>query len=403
MMNRRIILLVFLLTLPLLSRAFDFGLVVDQGTEYGGSGYDGSFAYSLNLSPWFSFLLDEKCDIYISAGLETTYRDKWIFMPELLRTEFSFYPGNLEIKAGRMYHSTPLGFVARGLFDGARVLLYSGAGTFSVGAWYTGLLYKKRADIAMTPGEKTAYAEEVYFDYLSDTYFAPRRFVWALGWEHLSLGTEVPLQVRLSLLGQCDLTGEDEKLHSQYATAKVSLPVNMFSFDLGGCVELIQDEGDVGTAFAAELEAAVVLPTALQSRLSLLARYSTGGLAGDRRVVAFRPLTTETQGEILQTELSGITTVSLDYISRLHNTFSAGLTSSYFIRNDLKTYWGYPVSSGTVDGYFLGNEFFARLLWSPFSDIHVNLGGGMFLPSMGNADSKADVKWRVELKLVLSL
>ena len=80
-----------------------------------------------------------------------------------------------------------------------------------------------------------------------------------------------------------------------------------------------------------------------------------------------------------------------------------GLTSSYFITSDKGTYLGYPLLGKASSGHFLGNEFFARLFWSPVSDLQVNLGGGAFLPSMGNAASKAEIAWRVELNLIFSL
>jgi hypothetical protein len=69
---------------------------------------------------------------------------------------------------------------------------------------------------------------------------------------------------------------------------------------------------------------------------------------------------------------------------------------------DLKAYSGYPLSSDS-NGYFIGNEFFARLLWSPASDLQINLGGGLFMPSLGNAVPNAGNFWRVELNAVFSL
>ena len=98
--------------------------------------------------------------------------------------------------------------------------------------------------------------------------------------------------------------------------------------------------------------------------------------------------------------------LQVDYTAPLHDTLSAGISSSYFIRNDLTTYSGYPLSvEGSDDsgGSFLGNEFFLRLLWKPFSDISVNLGGGVFFPSLGDAAPKVDNIWRVELNVSLLL
>jgi len=183
------------------------------------------------------------------------------------------------------------------------------------------------------------------------------------------------------------------------------VPVNAFgggfSIGLGGCFQLAQQEGKFGTGFAAELGLGFVPPISLSSKLSLLARYASGANGGD--AFAFLPVTTVGQGNILGAKLSGISMISADYAVRIFDTLTAGISSSYFIRNDLKTYTDYPLPEENSKGYLLGNEFFARLLWSPFSDIQVNLGGGVFLPSMGDAAPKAESSWRVELNAIIYL
>ena len=396
---------ILLLFICSLSFGFDFGLILDQNADYGGYGGDGSFGYSGSLIPRLSALVGESADIYVSAGLKASYveNDKWRFVPELLRTELTYYTGSFAFKAGRMYHSDPLGFIADGLFDGARLSMDSEMGTFSLGAWYTGLLYKNRANILMTAADREIYTREFDFadfaNSFADTYFAPRRVVSSLGWERLSLGG--PLQAKAAVIAQFDLS-DGEPLHSQYLAAKVSLPGNLFGFDIGGTVELLEEDGfggDFGMAAAAELGLHLTPPTPLPQRLSLLGRYSSGGLEGD--LLAFNPVTTKAQGEIFKVGLSGISLVSLDYIIQPAGTFSAGLTSTCFIRSDLETYGGYPLNAQS-DGYILGSEFFGRLLWAPYSDLQVNMGGGLFLPSMGNANPDAEMSWRVELNVIVS-
>jgi len=206
------------------------------------------------------------------------------------------------------------------------------------------------------------------------------------------------LQASLALLGQFDLSDGD-KLHSQYAVGKLSLPINAFLFDLGACFELLQSPS-METAFAAEAGVSYVLPTTLRNKVSLFARYSSGNSGGT--MSAFQPFTITGQGNILDAKLSALSIITLDYIAKLNKAFSAGLTSSYFIRNDLKTFSSYPVSGGG-GGNLLGNEFFARLLWSPVSDLYFSLGGGVFLPSMGDAAPNADNAWRVELNVIISM
>jgi hypothetical protein len=133
-----------------------------------------------------------------------------------------------------------------------------------------------------------------------------------------------------------------------------------------------------------------------------LGRYSSGS-SGGSKMYAFLPFTTVSQGYVLKPKLSGISMVSLDYAVRFHETFAAGLTASLFIRSDLETYNAYPLSAGKSNGTVLGPEFFGRFLWSPVSDLQFNLGGGAFLPSMGDAASKEKMLWRVELNAIFSL
>ena len=141
------------------------------------------------------------------------------------------------------------------------------------------------------------------------------------------------------------------------------------------------------------------LPTELDNRLSLFGRFSSGKV-GDSSLAAFVPINTRYQGDVLRAKPSGISIISLDYSARLHRTLAAGLTGSYIILSDKGTYQG--VIPGK-DGYLLGAELYGRLLWSPISDLSLNLGGGIFLPSLGNADPNADLQWRVELSAVIAL
>jgi len=379
--------------------AFDFGLTFNQNLGVSGYDSDNGFRYSGSLVPRVSGLIGEKGDFYLSAGVEAAYQDGLSFIPELLRTEFTFRSSALAVKAGRMYHSDPMGLIASGLFDGARVSYDSAIGSFYAGAWYTGLLYKKRANIEMTDADSDLTNSPLDTDDFGGTYFAPKRMVAGLGWEHLSLGGEASASA--ALLGQFALSG-GEALNSQYVAGKIILPVKAFSFGLGGSFELIQQENKSGTGFLAELGIGFTPPIPLSSKLSLLARYASGASGGE--AFAFKPVTTIGQGNILGAKLSGVTMIQADYSARLLDTLQAGISSSLFILNDSKTYSGYPLPEGkSGDGNLLGNEFFARLLWSPFSDIHVNLGGGIFLPSMGDSAPNTGSSWRVELNAILLL
>ena len=375
--------------------AADFGLILDQTAGVSGNGDETNFDYSGILIPRFSTLLGSNGEFFISAGMRAEYSNKeWTFVPELLRTEFDWRFGNAALSVGRINYSDPLGYIAAGLFDGARFTYDTNAGTFGVGAWYTGFMYKNRAYITMTPEEGLAYGAKVDYDNFADTYFAPRRLLAAIDWEHPSLANL--LIINFALMGQFDLT-KDGDLNSEYAVLSVALPIKSFIFDVGGSFELIQDSGDSGMAFTADLGIGWMLPTSFASQLSFLGRYASAA-SDSGNIYPFLPLTTVTQGYILKAKLSSITLLQLEYAARVHRTVSLALTSTYFIRNDLTTYTGFG-----DEGKLLGNEFFVNLFWSPVSDLQVNLGGGLFLPSMGNVAPDAKSLWRIELGATWSL
>jgi hypothetical protein len=397
-----IVLCSLFICLPSLNAA-DFGLLVNQYAGANNQSAETSFEYQASILPRLSLPLGDSGNFFVSAGV-TLDLDEGDFtvIPELLRTELSFRSGNWGIRAGRMQYADPLGFIASGLFDGIRFSLNSRAGIFSVGAWYTGLLYKKNAVITMTAAEQVSYDTPVDYDDFLNTYFAPRRLLASLDWEHPSFAGLLYLKAALS--AQMDFTDGEEKFHSQYVTLKVSVPVKSFGFELGGSLETTEpavEDKKFNIAFAWDLGVFWTLPTSFNSQLSLTGRFAsgnTGGITG-----AFVPLTGKLYGNILRAKLSGISMLNLDYTARLAESFGMSLTASHFVRNDQGTYTAYPVNIADNTGHFLGTELFALFAWSPFSDLRLNFGGGAFLPVLGNVNRNERIQWRAELTAILAL
>ncbi|MCL2067047.1 MAG: hypothetical protein FWG99_06245 [Treponema sp.] len=399
---------IFLALLPVLSlSAWDWGLLLDQsaGAESvsDDAGPSEGFSYSAALIPWYSTPLGDAGKLYLSIGTSVEYENEdAAFVPQLLRTEFSYSMGNGgEIKAGRMLYADPLGFIAGGLFDGLRYSHESGIGTFGAGAWYTGLLYKRSAQITMTGDDLISFNEKFEFENFGDTYFASRRFIAAVDWNNSNITSRPALG--LAFIGQFDLNDSDNIYHSQYLAARAGVPVNSFIFDLGFCLQLSEiTEKDAAQKFraavAGELGASWLLPTAVRDRLTLKGVFSGGTPDDDSAFAAFVPVTTSPQGGVLKAKLSGLSVISLDYTVRPHESFLFSFVYSYFTLSDLGTYQGIPLER---DGHILGGEFYGSLAWAPFSDLRLNLGGGVFLPSMGNASPKGDPLWRVELGAIL--
>jgi len=401
--------LALLFLAPVIAGAFDIGMAVDQTLARDGFGKkeeNQKNDYQANILPWYSLLIGDSGDLHISAGLNLSYTDKeFLLIPELLRTEFSWRAGGSRIKAGRIQYADPLGFIADGLFDGAQFQYDSPSiGTLGFGAWYTGFLYKKRANIMLSPKDTEHYYTPYSLSDFFKTYFAPSRLMFAANWEHPSLFESI--QLKVGVLGQADLTEMDSKnqYNSQYFTAKLGLPGPGLLFEVGTGFELIEYNEKTNIAFAGETGLYWTLPTQIPNRLSFTARFA-GGIVDDTPIAAFTPITAKSQGNILGTRLSGVSVLGLDYMIRLHRTFSAGLTASYFMRSDTKTFRSYPIEdiNTAVNRYILGPEFNARLIWSPLSDLRFTLGGGIFVPSLGDVAPKAENKWRIEIGAVIVL
>jgi len=365
--------------------AVDVGLVLDQNAIVIGDGP--AFGYNGIFIPRITGLIGNAGDFYISGGIN--YKsDPWSFVPELLRTDFSWRTGSMDFTVGRMAYDDPLGYVASGLFDGARFSKYTKIGTFSAGAWYTGLLYKERAKIEMTENEYTAHKTAIDWNDFSNTYFAPRRFLAAADWVYKGFLDNAI--AKLSLISRFDLS--EEKLHSQYLVGKAIIPVETivsngaFSVDLGGSFELIEESNKTNTAFATAF-AAEAAPAWRNNvhYISLGIKYASGESDG---MAAFLPLTTNAQGQIWNPKISGITMLSLEYTARLHETLSVGFYPAYYILN------------GSGGNGRNGGEIFGAVYWSPSPDINVNLGAGA---SFGNVVPDEKASWRVALNVVLSL
>ena len=144
--------------------------MLDQTAEYSGAVKDTAFAYTGIAIPRVTGLIGDTGDFYISAGF--TYKNApWGFVPELLRTDFNLRFDSIELTVGRMAYDDPLGYIASGLFDGGKVTFETGMGYFSAGAWYTGLLYKKRANIEMTESEYKANNTKLDYGNFENSYF----------------------------------------------------------------------------------------------------------------------------------------------------------------------------------------------------------------------------------------
>ena len=402
-MKRRIfysILLVLLLPVFSIS-AMDNGLTLNVTTALEDYGLTNQITDNIvflgSLTPWLFVPFGDNAELYASVGITGEFIDKeWMLVPELLRTTYNVRFGtSSELTFGRMHYQDPLGFIASGLFDGVRYTQDIGDSVIGVSAFYTGFLNKKNAVITMTEADEKRHILKLNYSDFFNTYFASRRVVAAVDWEHPGISELVRL--RAALIGQFDLN-EHTSFNSQYLALKAFMPFGIFIYELGGSLGLIQDEGDFKVSLAGEIGVNIFLPTRIQDSLRISANYSSGVL--NDTVTAFVPVTTVPQGNIIKAKFSGLSSINIAYTARLIPGLSLSLVNSYFIVNDMGSYWGLPYGR---NGFFLGNEIYAQLVWHPFSDLQLRAGGGVFLQGLGNAAPNYPVMWKAELNIVFSI
>jgi len=385
---------------------FDFGLIFSQDNAifHDFTHDDTNFVHRANAVPRVSFLMGDNAFFITSLGFGIEYVDEELYgIFELLRTEFSIYSGAFGLKAGRFNYSDPTRFVADSLYDGIQLIYNSGIGRFGLGGWYTGALYKRNANILMTQNDRLIYDAPRNKNRYFENYFAPRRAIVSMDWEHPSLSSF--LQLKTALTGQFDMSGLSKKYHSQYFTVSTGLNFKDFVITAGGSIEAGETRSDtdaeLSLAAAGELGLYFSLPAKYNSQLSLKARYGSG--VESKSFNAFIPITTTSYGEIFQVGISGHTMFDLTYSVRFFETLGASLTASYFIRSDLLTPASYIMTGEDMKKKLLGAEFFSKIIWSPFSDMQYTLGVGAFFPHFGNNWPNARAVWKIDLAALIAI
>jgi len=387
-------------------KSFDFGLLLNQYTSYTKSAEEtGAFEYRADIVPRISFLLGDMGHFITSMGFTFGYKEEFSFVPQILRTEFFIHFGALGITVGRMNYSDSPHFVVDSLLDGVQVTHSSPLGKFGLGAWYTGVLYKKNARIIMTEDEQQHYDSPLVKNDFANTYFAPSRVVASFDWEHPSIGDLI--QLNTALTGQIDMSRQEEKYHSEYLSLKAGMPFNSFLFEAGVSLEAFQSklaaEQSLAfkTALAGEIGIHYTPASSFSSRLSFTGRYASGD--GNKLFGAFIPITAKRYGEIFQSKITGLTVLDLGYSARFIDSFATSINASYFIRNDFETPSSHSIVNDTEkDGKLLGAEIFTHFIWSPLSDLQFNLGAGTFMPVFGNVWPDAKNVWRIDLSIVFA-
>jgi hypothetical protein len=368
--------------------SFDFGLLVDQNTEAGNN----YFSYTPEFIPWYVWNNGQGVSLYLSGIVSLKYDNdglrKPAILPELSRFSFSYRANQRSFEAGRIEYADALGQTASGLFDGLRFQTASPIGGVSIGAFYTGLLYKETAKILMTGNDAQEYAKPVGS---FNDYCASKRL---LAFGRLDIPLMEYHNFIFEALAQFDINGNDEKLNSQYAQIVLEFFTKKNMKISGGFVfETMENgNGDLTAAYGALAALETDMPGSPNDSLKLTGKYSSG--PKDETFTGFAPLSSITQGMIFSGIFSGLWQTKINYAVRILPSLFAETNISYFGRTYNET---------GSDGNLYGGEIWASFVWQPLEDIRVTFGGGIFLPGTGNVyPIETENTWKVNVGLSIS-
>jgi hypothetical protein len=381
----------------------DFGLNLGGDGEYRGGPMPKSFSLTGSVSPWISAVLTEKVNFHISGSMTIEYDENQgmgPFLFELERTELNLHPASVAyFTLGRQRFGDMAGMIASGLFDGLNGTLNLGPCRLTLGAFYTGLLYKESANILMTAEDSQRYATPVDAPNL-EGYFASRRILLALTGEFPDLASRFGLG--LQGLAQFDLNGDANPLNTQYLELRFLMELaDSLHGNVGGIGELAQSAGEMWWSGAGFGGLDWEVPGSLADLVSAEFRW-TSGKSGEK-FQAFMPVSGKQAGKIFDAGATALMNAGLSYRARPALAFSLELGGAYFIRMDFESLMDSELD-GASTSRLLGGEVYGSLVLAPDAAIRLSAGGGAFFPQWGEAFAQdTPVRWKVNLGLLLSL
>jgi hypothetical protein len=383
--------------------AADFGLVLSPAGEYVSDAGGEGFGFTGTLRPWFSAALGEKTSLYLSGKISFDYEydhQDWARPPlfELERTEVNFRPAPaVYLSLGRRSYQDSGGMIAAGLFDGVSGSVSFGRASISLGALYTGFLYKEAAEIQMTAEDRDRYIRPLNYGE-PETYFASRRALLPLDLNFSDLASR--LSLAFTLLAQIDVN-DAPALHTQYLAARFNLDaMDSLRFTLTGIGALAEDGGAKARAhFAGAFGTDWDLPGALTDMVQAELRWGGGAAGGD--IVPFTPVTSIAQGTVFTPSLRGLMNLRAAYSARFSRDTSFTGEAVFFWRTDVETFQDRDLNGASKDRY-LGTEARGAVIWNIRSALRLSAGGGAFFPG-GAFIPDAGIRWKINGGIILSL
>ncbi|MDR0527298.1 MAG: hypothetical protein LBG79_05740 [Spirochaetaceae bacterium] len=357
------------------------------------------------ISSWFSFRPAPMTSIYLKAGVSAINEavlsniENWKIAPELDSARLTIFPDPAFFaELGRIPFSDIISLSANGMFDGAKLRFSAGEHGISASAFYTGLLYKETAKIFLNAQDKD--------DYYRQNYFAPPHLLMSLAY-HFKPESLEGSRFSAEFIREADMRkGSTSSTMFFLAGAALVLKENI-TMDAGGLLSagVESDESTIGLAALFSLR--VHLNQPLKAELSFNTNLFWGALDEPLPL----PFINKRQvGLIYDPEVARLLNLQLIYTAILTPTLSFNTSLMLFARLDsdyMPDFWQYiDYQNENANGFLLGEEFYAGVIWTPLSDLSFNISAIFFFPDNG-PDSvyirNTPMKWDLRLGLLISM
>lgn len=405
---RRRVLLLSLFCLGRSISAWENGFLLANDFQFtslaGGDEKTYDIAESLKLSLWLSFKPVDNAALYIKSSFDCENTgifktaDAWKLAGELDILRFTVSaPPLFYAELGRVPFQDSLGLVANAAFDGATLGFAGERHAFSASAFYTGLTYKQTARLLLSQRDKFAYYE--------GGYFAPPHLIMSAAYDFFPPFWE-DSQLSVNLIHEIDLR-ENARSRTTFALCKIALPFAENYLLQGGAAFAWAEENEVPQySIASTIDFSIDLsrfyPSQLLFEIKLL--YGAFDAAQPMPVITFRDLSA-----LYSPEQARLITFKTSYLARFSPILSfegafllfARLSADYLPAVPL--YGGYE--NPDASGFLLGEELVLSAVWTPLSDLSLNIGAAFFFPDNGPSSvylPMAPIAWALRLGVLLS-
>ena len=376
---------------------------------------EAEFQQEIDAGLWIEARFSENASLEAEASYKFDL-DRYYYANLSRFVFFGKHPGDtsfIHYRIGRFVFSDFSNYVLAHKLDGAELTFGFPWGTLTTEAGYSGLNFVPSSNILITQSDVGVHASAPSHGYE----LAPPKLIEQIELSFPQLWLQQDLTFSLiaqqDLQPQSNLLTEDDRISTEYfgieasGSLKEDLYHRMFGFFNYGHGAY----STVAYLFGGELS--YYMKERNFSRLTFHLLFSSGdaeqgtyygGYSGADSSNHFIPISSRDQfGVVFSPDPGNITVGSASYSIKPINRSSAGpgelqieLTALTFFRNSTGAI-SEPGVSVASDEYYLGSEADVRFNYRPFSDLGIELSGGLFMPNNYSdnspfANSRPDVE-----------